>query len=332
MDVLPTDVTELILRKLAEQDPASLLRAKCACNLFLSVAPTIPWRDYFLASYPAEENALGIGESKVLDGEVASKGGYKQLALVKARYRWASKQHNLILKKYPEKRPTTEVEGAKAFLRALLRAYTSPPKIVARYLFLFKLRGKTLSGTFLAPEQSPLGRRSTILNTPKYGKENADVNADVSVPVTAVLQGAGKQLLGDAYETMMNNWISGKTPLETEGRIGRRVIRRVLEERVSDLEIFAFLSRDVYPEWEKRECKPWDFCLSIRTQASVYKFPVCRAKVQLVSPERDLNSLALKSKIGKYSVLKGWILVIAFTVLVIWGWGVLGHWSGLAEH
>lgn len=143
MDGLPTDVVDIILRKLAEQDPLSLLQATCACKALLNLASEKIWRHAFLAPLPAEENALGLEESTELDGTVESMGGYKRLALVKGRYRRASKKHSTNLNKRIEKVPRIKVEGATQVLRA---SPSPPPKIVARYLFVYKLRGKKSFG------------------------------------------------------------------------------------------------------------------------------------------------------------------------------------------
>lgn len=133
MDALPTNIVVAILRRLAEQDPLSLMQAKCVCKSFLNLAPATNWRDVFLAPYPTDENALGLKDSTALDDQVASLGGYKRLALVKARYRRASKQHTLNLNKHADKLPTTELKERKGYVDA-----TSPPKIMARYLFIYR--------------------------------------------------------------------------------------------------------------------------------------------------------------------------------------------------
>lgn len=288
MDALPMDVVIIILRKLAEQDPLSLLQAKCACKTFLNSAPGIHWRDAFLTSYPAGENVLGVEESTELEDELmfAWMGGYKRLAAVKNRYRWASKKHSSKLNKTTEKLSKIEVEGAKAFLCA-----RPPPNIVAGYLFVFKLRGKTLSGTVCASREWYLGCPDEILKGRSPGKGDAE-----SVPVTAVLGSAEKQILDDTYRKMLIEWRSEQADSKHRRKVGKRVIKRLVEERVSELEIYAFLSPDVNPSWERRECKPWDLRLSIKTKWDVYEFPVCRGKVYLVSPEPIIwSSVSSKS-------------------------------------
>lgn len=96
MERLPSDLVACILLKLAVQDPLSLLRATCACKSWLRlVEENIDiWKAAFLV--PAtltceqgEETGGALNEYKNiagLDAEVASLGGYAQLALVRSRH------------------------------------------------------------------------------------------------------------------------------------------------------------------------------------------------------------------------------------------------------
>lgn len=265
MDFLPTDVVELILRKLAEQDPRSLLQATCACKSFLEVSPAV-WREAYLAPYPVDENALGLQNSEALDDKLlVSLGGYKRLALVKALYRRASKQHFLNLNKHAEKLPTTEI--ATGFV------CTQAPKTVARYLFVYKVRGVTFSGTFSVRACSYLGSPGHVLqrSTPE------DAKAD-GLFVAASLTEAGVQLLDDSYGTMLKDWTNGKFAV-LDNR--RQTVERLVKEKVSDLEVYVDLDLDVSPK--RRECKPWAFYLSMKRKRTLYTFPVCKGKVYLVS-------------------------------------------------
>lgn len=274
MNALPEDVVVVILRKLAEQDPISLLQASTACKSLLKVS-SIVWREAFLAPFDVDENALGLEESQSqVEDKVASLGEYKRLAIVKGRYRRASKQHVSNLNKHPEKHPTTEIVKGYGSI-------TPPPEIVARYLFVYKVRGETLAGTFDAPTCSSLGSSDYFLRF-----EGADGNSRVYV--AAFLTKAGKQLLGDKYERMLEEWTdASKVTVPENKNVGRRMMNGVLNESVSDLEVFAALDLHINPEG--RGCKPWTFPLSIGTKRSVYTFPSCKGNVHLVFPDRNLS-------------------------------------------
>ncbi|GAQ84613.1 hypothetical protein KFL_001970140 [Klebsormidium nitens] len=89
MEDLPSDLLLIVLRKLAAQDPISLLRATCACKLILRVTEENPivWKEAFLGSAPTEQNTGGLDAYVTcaeLDERVDRLGGYKQLALIKA--------------------------------------------------------------------------------------------------------------------------------------------------------------------------------------------------------------------------------------------------------
>lgn len=88
MEDLPGDVLLVLLRKLAAQDPVSLLRATCASKLFHRATEENPvlWKEAFLGLAPAQEKASfdAYVTCAELDEEVDRLGGYKQLALIKA--------------------------------------------------------------------------------------------------------------------------------------------------------------------------------------------------------------------------------------------------------
>ncbi|GAQ84614.1 hypothetical protein KFL_001970145 [Klebsormidium nitens] len=89
MENLPNDVLLIVVRKLAAQDPVSLLRATCSCKHLLRVTEgnRVVWKEAFLGSAPTEQNTE-VRDAYVtcaeLDVEVDSLGGYKQLALIRA--------------------------------------------------------------------------------------------------------------------------------------------------------------------------------------------------------------------------------------------------------
>lgn len=310
MDALPTDVIEVILGKLAEQDPVSLSQAKCACKWLLHLAPAIDWRVTFLAPFAAEENVLRFRNcAELLDDQVASMGGHTRPAMVRCRYRLASKLYFSSLNKHTGYRPMTVIEGTMPYMRARL-----PSESVTRYLFVYKLRGPILSGTLVATRQSYLGRPENILRDPKHVAD-----AD-SVQVSGVLTSAGKHFLGDDYEKMLKDWRREKGSLpEDGGKVGRKTIRHVVEGgAVSDLEIFVFLSPDTIPN--KRECKPWDFRLSIKTKDNVYKLLVCRGKVYRVSREAEINRLSSKipsAALKVTTVNMAWVFLAAATIAML---------------
>ena len=86
MELLPSELIECVLQKLAAQDPRSLLPATCACKS-LRVLARPDWRGAFLAPEPGESPFSPHTEQKILgtdgresaaklDAEVARFGGY----------------------------------------------------------------------------------------------------------------------------------------------------------------------------------------------------------------------------------------------------------------
>lgn len=278
------DVILFILRKLAEQDPLSLLQATCTCKSFLGSSPAL-WKEAFLAPYPTHENALGLEETETPNSWVPYAGQYKRLALVKSRYRRASKLHTSNLNKHAEKLPTTELENGGIYPTCSLPPNSS--KYMARYLFVYKLRGKTLSGTHFATRKDPyLGYPGWVM---KGWSDDGKADAD-RVSVKADLTSAGKQLLRATYERMLKDWSEDGTATVPETPIhrgfdtrfvGRRRSRSVVSDMVSNLEVYAHFNPDTKPGYY-RECKPWDFRLCITTKRNVYTFPVCRGNVYLI--------------------------------------------------
>lgn len=144
-----------------------------------------------------------------------------------------------------------------------------------------------------------------------------DAESD-SLPVTAYLErNAGLQLLGDNYESMLYNWKLERVTLE-EGREPELGITCVVDEQVSDLEIYAFLEPDVNPE--RRECKSWDFRLSIKnTRTHRYRFPACRGKVYLVFPEPERSRSCSKKDMSiskELALISTGLVLIAVVILL----------------
>lgn len=101
MEDLPSDVVQLVIHKLATQDPASLLSMTCACASFHREAEANPsvWREAFFAPFPQAERgaskSLGGKWSADLEAEVqALAGGYRQLVIA----RWAAVARGLVSK------------------------------------------------------------------------------------------------------------------------------------------------------------------------------------------------------------------------------------------
>ncbi|GAQ84611.1 hypothetical protein KFL_001970120 [Klebsormidium nitens] len=70
---LPSDAVLAILKKLAVQDPLSLLRATFACKCILEMAEKNPavWREEFLALYRREMGAIRSDDVAKLDAGIA---------------------------------------------------------------------------------------------------------------------------------------------------------------------------------------------------------------------------------------------------------------------
>lgn len=83
----------IILRKLALQDPASLLEAPCACKFFHSVFENNPeiWKIAFFGSVISQ--ATEKSDQEEMTSEIDSIGGYKQLV----RARWSKSPRRFIL-------------------------------------------------------------------------------------------------------------------------------------------------------------------------------------------------------------------------------------------
>lgn len=83
MERIPGDVILMILRKLAVQDPLSLLKATCVCRLLYHQAEknSYLWKEAFLGGKARlEEHA---GEDDRMEAEIMALGGYKHLVIAR---------------------------------------------------------------------------------------------------------------------------------------------------------------------------------------------------------------------------------------------------------
>lgn len=233
MERLPTDLVQCILRKLAMQDPLSLLQASSVyTSLHQAVEKdTALWKEAFLASAGSFEQSFNVllsdPASAALDTEVASLGGYKRLALVKVRH-----MQNTQL----EMSSSPGVEQTPSANHKAGESVSENVRYVARYLHLCRLRGRLIGWRTNRPKPtSYLAHPEEILSSGEPGEcfsvsiqKVSESTTDPSPP-SATING-----LGLSYKDTIKAWlkIAGSTTL----RSGRRVIK----ERLT-VETYAFM-------------------------------------------------------------------------------------------
>ena len=147
MERLLDELLHMIFVKLAVQDLLSLLSATCACKSFYRTVQESPsiWKEAFLASATGEQTQSLLAEEteSALDAEICLLGGYKRLALMRARLGRVAK---------PGRFPFDQEDLAKNRLSekfgGIRQSFIGGTHDVSRYLIFFKLRNKILGWKF----------------------------------------------------------------------------------------------------------------------------------------------------------------------------------------
>lgn len=190
MEPLLDDLVHKILLKLAVQDSVSLLSATCSCKSLHGIVEANPsiWREAFLASATGEQSQslLGDNSESALDAEVSLLGGYKRLALAKARLGPLTKPERFPFDQKYGDYNTVEKSGE---LRPSL-VENSHNVNVARYLAIFKLQDKVLDwqAQASARERHPLLCQSSYILKPSEPEAGESEFIDIGflpVPLSA---------------------------------------------------------------------------------------------------------------------------------------------------
>lgn len=208
MDRLPGDLVQHILRKLAVQDPQSLLEAsRVSTSLHEAVENhTALWKQAFLAAAGSTEESLvhlNAIASAALDTEVGSLGGYKRLALLKLRDAHTSKS---LLR--DSSRPRSE-QTHSATCRAGSEEGSSKDGVnhVARYLLLCTFRGMLIGWRADSPNQtSPLARSAFILPTGKPG-DPVSISIETAREPSSDPRSTFNEI-GVTYNDIVKTWVS----------------------------------------------------------------------------------------------------------------------------
>lgn len=215
MEGLPGDAVLAILLKLAVQDPLSLLRATFACKWIFELTKTHPamWREAFLAPYWEGMGAVRSEDLAELDARIsASLGGYKKLALARARHWQAAKTGELRTNQFKKrmdfeqikKRIGLLINTKKLFARiGALRPTTSVTKMyMTQFVYLHRLRGRLFCDIIMVPEEEVCheieGDPDLLLSV----ESPASATLDLEFNFTEF----GKKLLGATYTEMIQDW------------------------------------------------------------------------------------------------------------------------------
>lgn len=279
MERLPEDLLLRVLKKLAVQDLLSFLSAIGACKSFQRIVEDNPciWREAFLAPVSGEQiqSLLTKSEDTALDAEVTLLGGYKRLALARARLG----------------RLGLKLAGCTGFPFDLVKhskdsMYKEKPdqpcsslpvgsvRDVARYLIIFRLGGKLL-GWQAFPTSHVHTKLCNLNHILRRSWE-----AGKSVTTINIRFNSGSSIKserrGVPTETILETWASNSTGKDAGTRE-----RRVMEESLQ-LEVFGFVAdvTDRLGSKVSREGLPW----SVRFQSIVKAgveifFPGCTSTV-----------------------------------------------------
>lgn len=298
MEHLPRDAIQCVLRKLANQDPFSLLQATWTCRLFEKTAEQAPviWREAFLAPEPestGNSSACGISNGVArfdgLDAEIASLGGYKQLALMKIRY---LQKIDLSLEQ-KQTEPLTVGEQDD-------RLAGGSKERVSRYLLLFRFRGRLIGWSAFSPEKDSHLEMVNLI-APK-------LQNSYHLGLRVVNLASERYACSDSRP----KWINDVSNMRTGG-----TSRGLREGKVSS-QIYAFQhheANDLSNRLVARTGSPWHFTYDDDVpfqegEPVQYDLPGFKAKVYLVSRESSQPNTATgcekpNDKVVNSKVLRG---------------------------
>lgn len=295
MEHLPDDLVQCILRRLAVQDPLSLLAASCVCtSLHQALKDDYAlWKEAFLAPVGSLEQhfdtLLDATSSAELDTEVTSLGGYKRLALLSARHTRA-RAHCMSRVGRPA------LCFGKDTPSILCKVATDgSSNTVAEYLQIFRLGGTVIGWNGERPtKNSPTDRLEQVLPSKTLPPDclgrliyTGSERALKSSPATSTTCG---RRIGDTYDKIVETWIktAGSRTLK-----GDCVVKQDLF-----IETYAFLD-DVngsgpVTSWEGRSWK-WAFHFDPPNGVD-YVLPHCQEKIfiETRAPDRPRRMFDFK--------------------------------------
>lgn len=261
MESLPSDVLLVILRKIAAQDPVSLLRATCTSKLLHRAIEDNPfiWKEAFLGSAPAQSKDAYVTCAE-LDKEVDRVGGYKQLALIKAG----------------RQRLATSDPGCGSEESIISRFDDSSN--VFRFLALFRQQENLLWAAGYTERPLSLRRYLAFVQLPRkggreYGRYDGTLSFVDLVPV----------YLPASCNTAASWLVKTRRQLNAEGRSldsGKTIVEVFISLKQSSIRPGKALSQKFKP----RDCR-----LLIDRDASPRSVVVAEAQGFLVFEQRDLQ-------------------------------------------
>lgn len=289
MERFPSELVTLVFRKLAVQDPLSLLRATCACKSWLHLVNNNEgiWKASFLAPVPggtlaSEQNAITSEHHKSmaeLDSEVASLGGYAQLALVRFRHR-KPKEPGWF--EFEQTRFESRRRVGDCFSRARSWVFGEYEDVVARYLYIYRLKGRIFGWTASSPAQGLiLEHVRTLLPRRTLLKPARSIRVHFRfVP-------------GGTPATRRRKGITDQRPLVERWAKSRALIDTLPGRRSADdgditTETYAFLKPIIRASGRvsSLEGKPWTWVLDASLSDEVgYEPPKCEGRVFIISQE-----------------------------------------------
>lgn len=230
MDRLPDDLVQCIFRKLAVQDPFSLLQASCVCtSLHQPVEKDHSlWNEAFLApvvgsSDQQSETLLSATDSADLDREVVSLGGYKQLALLRARH-----MHKRVEE---QSRPDHPEQNLLGNWKAASEEMCSND--VARFLDVYRFGRTVIGWSADKPEKTPpLGCSGCLLSSGTSG-DSVTIPIDACDYASEARPISTTNWVGVPFDRIVKTWVK-RAGIKTSGG------NRVVTEKIS-VETYAFL-------------------------------------------------------------------------------------------
>lgn len=277
MEDLPSDVAQTILRKVAVQDPSSLLTLTCACANFYREAKPTPeiWKEAWYAPLyqPQAEQSVSALETELsakLDTEILALGGYKKLVIA----RWARVAQGRFLSDEELEEDYFEIVQAPRRSGSIgEKEYTSPR---TRFLVIIRGEGRLLfwglyKADVLKPPYYPAGDDETDWFSLSYDERREPSRNNPNPAVASLMIHASRLepvCLDAPIDNIQEQWKAvGKRRSRSYG-----VVTLELQEPTASMEIYACLDErtDIQKLPPTRKGKTWDCLLFLRPPGRHY--------------------------------------------------------------